>query len=391
MSNKRRNTSSPECDSPAQRRKATLDHGIPVQDEEVYDESDNEDVNDVYEQPSLDASTGQAGAFPGLTAGTDELFYGPADNGIDYLRMVRSEATGIPQLLRAQVEAAETSDEQGQETGEVDGGYWDEDGTYTAKPDMSMRDAENMMPKAQLKYYESLLAQFALTRATLNCVPPVEAIAQLTSSQPISFPAETKNARTTWLRCLKTQHPHPVQISCMDADSVMQLLRLITLKLRGLYQVDEVEKIERINAWVWAMLGKCQDRGMLGSEEMADLRYFAQKAANVREWLQAKSRPKFQPENTSDSEEEEDEDEVEMNMTSDIRAAKQRILADLDDSLTSTESQAINLKGNDAVSSEERSTLLIKKRVALDMVITVVGELYGQRDLLDLRAKWADR
>ena len=42
------------------------------------------------EQPRTDATYGQKGAFPGLDDGDgDELFYGPASDGIEYLRMVR--------------------------------------------------------------------------------------------------------------------------------------------------------------------------------------------------------------------------------------------------------------------------------------------------------------
>jgi len=37
----------------------------------------------------IDASTGQRGAFPGLEEYGDELFCGPANDGMDYLRMVR--------------------------------------------------------------------------------------------------------------------------------------------------------------------------------------------------------------------------------------------------------------------------------------------------------------
>lgn len=36
----------------------------------------------------IDPSTGQRGAFPGLE-GDDGDFYGPANDGLDYIRMVR--------------------------------------------------------------------------------------------------------------------------------------------------------------------------------------------------------------------------------------------------------------------------------------------------------------
>lgn len=42
-----------------------------------------------YEQPRNHPIYGQKSAFPGLDDGGDELFYGPADDGMEYLRMVR--------------------------------------------------------------------------------------------------------------------------------------------------------------------------------------------------------------------------------------------------------------------------------------------------------------
>ena len=42
-------------------------------------------------QPKLDLTYGQRSAFPGLDEheGEDGLFYGPASDGLEYLRMVR--------------------------------------------------------------------------------------------------------------------------------------------------------------------------------------------------------------------------------------------------------------------------------------------------------------
>ena len=42
-------------------------------------------------QPRIDPTYGQRGAFPGLEDiyDEDELFYGPASDGLEYLRMVR--------------------------------------------------------------------------------------------------------------------------------------------------------------------------------------------------------------------------------------------------------------------------------------------------------------
>jgi regulator of vacuolar morphogenesis len=44
-----------------------------------------------HEEPKVNPTYGQKAAFPGLEADGegDELFYGPASNGLEYLRMVR--------------------------------------------------------------------------------------------------------------------------------------------------------------------------------------------------------------------------------------------------------------------------------------------------------------
>lgn len=53
---------------------------------------DNEDENSFGFQAAkgyIDPTTGQRGAFPGLEGFRDDFFCGPANDGIDYLRMVR--------------------------------------------------------------------------------------------------------------------------------------------------------------------------------------------------------------------------------------------------------------------------------------------------------------
>ncbi len=54
------------------------------------DNNENEPSEDVP-RPRPDPSTGLRSAFPGLDAdgNDDELFYGPASDGFEYLRMVR--------------------------------------------------------------------------------------------------------------------------------------------------------------------------------------------------------------------------------------------------------------------------------------------------------------
>jgi len=80
MSRKRHNTSSPEPDeSPFLKRARPSEdsenrYGYPSRREQ--------------EHSRIDIVYGQSAAFPGL-GNSDELFYGPANDGIEYLRMVR--------------------------------------------------------------------------------------------------------------------------------------------------------------------------------------------------------------------------------------------------------------------------------------------------------------
>lgn len=52
---------------------------------------DGSDDSPATAQSRIDPTYGQRGAFPGLddAVGEDELFYGPANDGMEYLRMVR--------------------------------------------------------------------------------------------------------------------------------------------------------------------------------------------------------------------------------------------------------------------------------------------------------------
>ena len=56
----------------------------------ALDADDDEGNGTKAAQPKVDQTYGQRGAFPGLDEGEDEqLFYGPASDGLEYLRMVR--------------------------------------------------------------------------------------------------------------------------------------------------------------------------------------------------------------------------------------------------------------------------------------------------------------
>ena len=82
MARKRRNSSS----SPGSEDMPSPKRARPF----CIDDSDLDYEATSTETPRLNSTYGQKGAFPGLGDDDgDELFYGPADDGIEYLRMVR--------------------------------------------------------------------------------------------------------------------------------------------------------------------------------------------------------------------------------------------------------------------------------------------------------------
>lgn len=71
------------------KRKGTMSAPSPKRPRISYENESEKSSEAPYEQPRQDFIYGQRGAFPGLNDGGDELFYGPADDGLEYLRMVR--------------------------------------------------------------------------------------------------------------------------------------------------------------------------------------------------------------------------------------------------------------------------------------------------------------
>jgi hypothetical protein len=73
-----------------------------------------------------------------------------------------------------------------------------------------------------------------------------------------------------------------------------------------------------------------------------------------------------------------------------VAAAKARILANLH---SETLEHEVNLEPEEAVSqdtAEKTRTSRSNTRATIDMILTVVGEMYGQRDLLEFRPAWGE-
>lgn len=295
-------------------------------------------------------------------------------------------------------------------------------------------------------YYNLLRHRFLLLRSTLKCMPPPEAIAALDSQHPIIFPDDSKKTRSEWRWLLQTFDPQMVQIACMDPESVLRAITVVTRSISDAIKSGEVDRVKRLAAWAWGLLGRCREVGEMGSEEVADLRELGKRAVRILSKLrEAEVQHHFselQPDNGTEVEsgrapeeqvgliecrhtETNDDDTMILPEASpktgeendgafsdhslttngvsearnyELEAAKARLWArlastfsDKDHTPGVEEGDLANRnvdKTTNCQENEEAAELRKQTRAMLDMIISVVGEFYGQRDLLEERDIW---
>ncbi|KAF7718432.1 Uncharacterized protein PECH_005913 [Penicillium ucsense] len=405
MSEKRK----PSMSEPASKRPRLNDSG----DRESFQSIDNQ------ERPKNDPTFGQKSAFPGLDDGGDELFYGSADDGIEYLRMVRSEAKSLPSLFTAPT--ARKRDEDVEFTNSVSDGMTDkhkfpagfyEDEAYIAPPTADKQPIallEDGYPDAQLSYYNLLRHRFIYLRSTLRCIPPASAIAALDDAHPISLPDRSTAARKEWRRLLLTEEPTMVQLACLDSASVLRVLTILARGLGESVRGGDAALVRRVGAWAWGLLAKCREVGELATDQVGEIRDLGKRAAKIllriREAELKRSNEdsdEYDSDTGGDSEEaqadaimqdesdssqhavtdmaESDADMVDADLSSALEAAKSRLQAQLDEDAAAEQ--------EDRVAEQPSGDSAQQARILLDMILTVVGEFFGQRDLLELREVW---
>ncbi|KAF4122844.1 hypothetical protein GMORB2_7151 [Geosmithia morbida] len=277
------------------------------------------------------------------------------------------------------------------------------------------------------------------TRASL---PP------LPRGTPTDAPPFGRNSPTTatWCRAVRNSDPHPAQLARMTKDSVLRVLRVI-LGGKFLRQGYGVE--ERTSRWLWALLARLPDRGSLNHAEVGWVRDLGRRAvllgrslaematlrdeldegalgldeavngssgvvadveAEREKYTQMDHRDKEKEEEEEEEEEEpetqldgkeedqeegeidddDDDDDIAMEIASnssvdkddvphkedDLEDARARLLAQLDQ---------VNHDDRDRQEEAARDRARINMRATLNMILTVAGEFYGQRDLLEFR------
>jgi Survival motor neuron (SMN) interacting protein 1 (SIP1) len=350
----------------------------------------------------------------------------------------RSEAKSVPHILVGHNQAAKAEEGNSySEEEDAEGGYY-EDGAFIAAPEATSKLAASAStaPDAQEAYYFSLATRFRELRTLLYETPPLSAIEALTSDQPISLPPDSARAQQRWRFLLQHQQPQMAQLACMDMETVLEVVKLLKGLLAGTVRSRSQKKIERLGAWIWGVLGRCSDAGQLGSEEISELRELGKRAVGLLVGIRDRSGRVYgyqEEEEEKEGEEEEGEEEEEVSDRDDMnipeadgqetvggttehdtsamvesarmlseatelelaKAALQEQLSFEDE--TQLNGDRVDSNGDagnrgEEESGDERPNMSVDEQVCvtLDMVITIIGEVYGQRDLLEFRDMWDD-
>jgi len=284
------------------------------------------------------------------------------------------------------------------------------------------------MLDAQDVCHASLLRRFYALRLRLQRRPPVEDVGAL---DPVVNPFEIGAGDggwrevNRWRRVLLEEMPKMVQIAAMEGDLVLKLVEVLGWLLTRRRLLDrggggsvgagrEAEGPDgrRLGAWAWALLGRLGERGTLSSEEIAVVRGLGKRAVGiVRTWEGASDQSEDWLEDAGDSEEQEDEDAEWAEDILDGREGNTSSEDEADEEEATAVVQTQPIAETDAVSAPpvtlEAAQASLLKRLAsltpsantfateddvkhaafatLDAIITIVGQCYGQRDLLEAR------
>lgn len=320
---------------------------------------------------------------------------------------------------------------------EYEQGYY-ADGAYTALPDLSpTRTCRNGIDEVEVDpqeaYYASLCHRFAALSSALRLTP--HGSAALSAFNPSS--------RASWRRFIVNMQPTSLILSKLRQEEVMHGLEVLETVL----SMANVQRHKNIGLWAWGLLARCREVGEMGSEEVGVLRDLGKKAIAVLRGVTA-GLYQDHSENGENEDEDKGEEEPESQANADanananahthvsqspfplndstenslddsphpVEAAKQLLLKALTEGSPgeATNSETRSLGSNPAYALESERELgreeapkiveseppickagkqeedeqSIKIHATLDMIITIVGELYGQKDLLPGRLSW---
>jgi len=285
------------------------------------------------------------------------------DEAMAYLKAVRSERQGMPSVFRT----AESRDEIDYSVGDSRG-YYVED-CYIARPVLRPEAPKKSKISAKDAYTEVLKRRFSAMRARLRTEPLVgETEPQPDTRKPVPQPNGGKKAYEECVEMVQNMPPSPAQLQALDQEDTLSMLELIQ---KHCFKRGETLR-PSTSAWIWALLAKLDDVGTMNNDEVFVLRDLGKRALVIQ----------ISFNNAAMAAQLEEISRAEAAWESDEANTSQHEGQD-------TEATAADAAKTDTAGSSVTQMLDPENTLAtLDMIVTIVGEFFGQRDLLDSRRSW---
>lgn len=319
--------------------------------------------------PGKNESTNQKPALGSLSYqweendDNEEEYLSEEDEAMAYLKSVRSERQGMPVVLRA---AESRSEDVDYSLGDSRG-YYEED-CYIARPILRPEPPKKATVTAMEAYTVALKRRFEATRTRLQDASRANfAEAQTNDTTPVPCPNGGKDKYVECVDLVSSSPPSSAQLRKLSQEDTLSMLQLI----RKNYFKRGETLAQNISTWLWALLARLNDVGTMNNDEVFVLRDLGKRALVIQisfndAAMAAQLEEISRAEAASDSEEA-ISPQGEVHRTMDASS----------DGKTDTAGPSVKSL------PDPESTL-----ATLDMIVTIVGEFYGQRDLLESRRPW---
>ncbi|KAI5364529.1 hypothetical protein Slin15195_G040660 [Septoria linicola] len=298
----------------------------------------------------------------------DDEYDTTTDEAMAYLNSVRTEREAMPEILAAARQVSDNYNNEGEEDDADE--YWpDDDDAYVALPEVAADPVEDMT-NPQNVFTKSLRDRLMLQREHLHMATSPTALAELGEGFPVSYEEDSNKSRAEWQRILGSKPPMPAQLRAMNQDIVFRVLQLLLDSY--LTKGRNIKKVT--SAWIWALLCRLDDVGNLNNDQVYPLRELGKRVI----FLQL---------HFSDPEAAAQLEALEQQGHSPA-AADDAPADEGNKSFNGTETEATTPSGQqekDDQAGPSENTL-----ATLDMILVVVGEMFGQRDLLEFRRPWTE-
>ena len=298
---------------------------------------------------------------------------------------------------------------------------------------------------SQDAYYTAFRARFRSFSSLLGCSPPSDLISSSASNTAHKL---STGMKSTWRNAFDTM-PTTIVLGQLPQESVLQGLQILESSLAN----GDMAKKEFLGLWAWGLLARCREAGQMGSEEIGILRDLGKRAVwllrGLRAGMDYLAQEQAQDIDSSDMGSDNEKEEAGLDgrrgrehqgleTTASIPPADKTLAEseaaqiaesthttenqpDVDDPLAAAKSSLLSSLASeppattssslaqDAAQSlatghstasdaplagqpefDEQRGQAFRLYATLDMIITIVGELYGQRDLLEGRLVWGE-